>query len=1010
MEISACLIVKNEEKHIKRCLDSFRHVVDEIIVVDTGSTDDTVKIAKEFGAKIYFYKWDNNFANARNFAIAKTDADWIIFLDADEYFISNTASEIPTLLERLNHNIDAVIVKRVNIDTQSNRVIDIDSMTRIFRGKNRLKYRNNIHENIYKDKGTLNVFDATNHSFEIHHTGYSKNVIKSKAERNIKLLLNNLYNNKENYITYYYLADCYMSLEQYDEAMKFAKMFIKSGQSVYGFNSKQYHNLIRSMKHLKYDYIERLKIINEAIERFPSLPDFYRYRGILHLEFCEYAKSLESFEKVIILTKTYKDIEMTTIPGLLDSVYYSLGFLSQIKNDYSTAVDYYIKSLHENKYFEQSFVSLMNILRYESPEEVILLLKDLYVVTEKEDMKFIVRLLSKLKFGKILLYFGNIWYKQFKEEDSTLMYMFLVSGNYDAAFRNFIKCYKEEKSEWLILYSVISALLSNGAQNIIELESEVECSSFNGIVQAFLGKSNRLSYFKDFKYYIQLITQLILLEETLLSKFIKLKKYFDKDISEQLGDVLKKAEQYELAIEQYSEAIKNKHNLFSIGYCNYKLGNYDQAVEYFYRAFEKGYTNNDLIEYITFMKQHQNINTKSINYIHYITDYWEKIKDRNANFVIGDKLNNDLMLESKHRQSLVMLFPECENVHLTKDIGMIPFILYKYYGYDSKLVCYNNGEYPYLNKEVKGLKLEFLTKGINKLADGNHYLESNSISIDILYLWGIYTETISWIDTYKKFNPKGKVYLKLDANVWWMNRLELDEKTLKTLKKCNVISVESQKLYTYLNKKWPLKIEYIPNGSYNFNNRPIINYEEKENTILTVGRLGTRQKATEVLFEGFRIAETSIPNWKLRLVGSVDESFKSYMKDFFLNYPEMKDRITFTGPLTDRYLLEEEFRRAKVFCLTSRNEGFPLVFTEAAMNGCFIISTNLDPAYDITNDEKYGRLFPTEDTESLAKIFTNICNDNNELKNVCEKIQSYANNNFNWIRICRKLDILIKLS
>ncbi|MBO8162015.1 MAG: glycosyltransferase family 2 protein [Thermosipho sp. (in: Bacteria)] len=85
IKISGCLIVKNEEKNITRCIESMLPVIDELIVVDTGSTDNTVAIAEKFNAKIYHFTWIDDFSAARNYAISKATGDWIIFLDADEF-------------------------------------------------------------------------------------------------------------------------------------------------------------------------------------------------------------------------------------------------------------------------------------------------------------------------------------------------------------------------------------------------------------------------------------------------------------------------------------------------------------------------------------------------------------------------------------------------------------------------------------------------------------------------------------------------------------------------------------------------------------------------------------------------------------------------------------------------------------------------------------------------------------------------------------------------------------
>lgn len=81
MKVSACMIVKNEERTIGKCLSSICHSVDEIVVVDTGSLDHTITVARQYGAKIFQYPWKSDFA------LSEAKGDWVVFFDADEYLI-----------------------------------------------------------------------------------------------------------------------------------------------------------------------------------------------------------------------------------------------------------------------------------------------------------------------------------------------------------------------------------------------------------------------------------------------------------------------------------------------------------------------------------------------------------------------------------------------------------------------------------------------------------------------------------------------------------------------------------------------------------------------------------------------------------------------------------------------------------------------------------------------------------------------------------------------------------
>lgn len=104
--ISLCMIVKNEEKVLDNCLNSVKDIVDEIIIVDTGSTDNTIEIAKKYTHKIYSFKWENDFAKARNYSLSKATKDYILWLDADDFLKEESINRFKGLKESLDGSID----------------------------------------------------------------------------------------------------------------------------------------------------------------------------------------------------------------------------------------------------------------------------------------------------------------------------------------------------------------------------------------------------------------------------------------------------------------------------------------------------------------------------------------------------------------------------------------------------------------------------------------------------------------------------------------------------------------------------------------------------------------------------------------------------------------------------------------------------------------------------------------------------------------------------------------
>ena len=114
--ISLCMIVKNEEKILQRCLDSYKDICDEIIIVDTGSTDSTVSIAQKYTDNIYHFEWCNDFATARNYAFDKATCDYIFSADADEVLDHDNFLKLLRLKNTMDDDIDIVQMKYVNSD------------------------------------------------------------------------------------------------------------------------------------------------------------------------------------------------------------------------------------------------------------------------------------------------------------------------------------------------------------------------------------------------------------------------------------------------------------------------------------------------------------------------------------------------------------------------------------------------------------------------------------------------------------------------------------------------------------------------------------------------------------------------------------------------------------------------------------------------------------------------------------------------------------------------------
>jgi len=210
VRLSLCMIVKNEEKNIVKALSWAKSITFEQIVVDTGSTDNTVKLAGELGAKVCHFAWTDDFSAARNYALGQASGNWIAVFDADEYMSPEDAGRLFGFLNEVHLNpvmqdkYKVLNCQLINIDDDGKPMSRYSAM-RIFRNVPEIHYAGSIHEHLLVDSNSVLWVD----DIKIIHTGYSKSAYKekNKTERNIKTLRAELTKNPEDMYLKAYLAD-----------------------------------------------------------------------------------------------------------------------------------------------------------------------------------------------------------------------------------------------------------------------------------------------------------------------------------------------------------------------------------------------------------------------------------------------------------------------------------------------------------------------------------------------------------------------------------------------------------------------------------------------------------------------------------------------------------------------------------------------------------------------------------------------------------------------------------
>lgn len=350
------------------------------------------------------------------------------------------------------------------------------------------------------------------------------------------------------------------------------------------------------------------------------------------------------------------------------------------------------------------------------------------------------------------------------------------------------------------------------------------------------------------------------------------------------------------------------------------------------------------------------------------------------------------------------IFPELRNEHINKDVGLIPIILEDYYDYKSSILTVNS-DYTVDLQSCDVINLP--SNGSNKITIMK-YLLKNGKKWDVINTYHFsLTESLLWFLTYKIVNPYGKVYLKMDLSTKYMydytdNKIMLALRRL-CLKFIDLISVESSIVQQHINKYYKNRVKLIPNGFYWDN--PATVECKRNDEFLYVGRLGAECKSTELLVEAFE-KTINTHDWKLRLVGPMERTFKHFIDNKFHNNLDLKKRIVCEGPVFVRQQLSTIYLNAKVLILCSEYESFGIVLTEALSMGCYLIGTEgINSIRDIVENDRIGIVSKTNNVEDLKEKIIAIaknkyvfCQDNVDYR------ASYAEKKYSWINICKDIN------
>ncbi|MHB8090686.1 MAG: tetratricopeptide repeat-containing glycosyltransferase family 2 protein [Syntrophales bacterium] len=351
--ISLCMIVKNEEAFLAQCLESVKDCVDEIIIVDTGSTDRTVEIAESYGAGIYHHPWENDYSKHRNQSLSYATGDWIFILDADEELFAEDNHKVRHAVR--DNKVDYYHCQFHDI-MKDGSVKGIFNLVRLFRNNRGMNFTQKVHEQLQiRGKG---AFSAV----RLRHYGYDLSPEKMNAKhiRTITLLKEMLETPPAEVYTEAYLlhqlASSYSMHREPDKAVEYGEMaleVISRKKLRYDFCVTTFSMVARGYCALgKFEDAERICI--KALDYFPMNMDVCHILAAIYWD-------RKSFEQCRTISERYLDIHeaYTKNPSLMGGFYCKsivkrheifncLGKLHFVAKEWEKAEEFFIKAFEDS--------------------------------------------------------------------------------------------------------------------------------------------------------------------------------------------------------------------------------------------------------------------------------------------------------------------------------------------------------------------------------------------------------------------------------------------------------------------------------------------------------------------------------------------------------------------------------------------------------------------------------------------------------------------------------------
>jgi len=267
--VSLCMIVRNEAQQLGECLTPIAALFDEVVIVDTGSRDETKRVAAQFTDRVFDFAWCDDFSAARNESLRLTRGDWIFWLDADDRISPEGAAGLGSLLGTLDDAPRAYLMDTVCSSRYACEGVNLITHQRLFRRHRDLRWQGRVHEQLRPEVGQLG-YEVLWNDVQIHHLGYQDLALQQrKLQRDVRLLRMDYAVNPDDASTLVHLGLAYFHLGRYDEARPCFERLIRSA-SAPADHLRQVYGALATMLQREGKPDEALAVVDQGLTLFPD--------------------------------------------------------------------------------------------------------------------------------------------------------------------------------------------------------------------------------------------------------------------------------------------------------------------------------------------------------------------------------------------------------------------------------------------------------------------------------------------------------------------------------------------------------------------------------------------------------------------------------------------------------------------------------------------------------------------------------------------------------------------